>query len=540
MSDGLFAALWPLDTSRPAGAEREFLRTGDGHRLTYTELHAESARAAHALVALGVRPGDRVAVQVDKSARAVVLYLAALRAGAVYLPLNTAYTDAELEYFLGDAEPALFVCTPGRRAALTPLLERLRLPAVATLGGDSGADGAGGDAAAHSGGAAAGSLPAAMAGMPARFADVARVAADPAAILYTSGTTGRSKGALLSHGNLVCNARTLAALWRFTPRDVLLHALPIFHIHGLFVAIHVTLAAGAALRFLPRFEPGLVLRHLPDCSVMMGVPTFYERLLREAQLTPERVAGMRLFISGSAPLPVETHRAWRERTGHAILERYGMSETGMNCSNPYEGERVPGSVGPPLPDVQLRVTDPASGAPLPAESIGMIEVRGPNVFAGYWRAPDKTRATLRADGFFVTGDLGRIDARGYVHIVGRATDLIISGGYNVYPREIEDEIAALPGVLESAVIGLPSADWGEAVTAVVVPAAAGAAGATTNTAATAPAALSEADVIGALRTRLAAYKLPKRVLFAAELPRNVMGKVQKAQLRARYARLYNG
>ncbi len=524
MSDGLFAALCPTG----AGLAREFVRTSDGQALSYAALRAASARAAHALVALGVRPGDRVAVQVEKSLTAVVLYLATLRAGAVYLPLNTAYTAAELGYFLADAEPTLFVCTPERRAALQPLLERLAVPAVATLAAAAGTAAAGtstdtdiGDAT-DIGGAAEGSFQLAMAGKPEHFDDVARLATDPAAILYTSGTTGRSKGAVLTHGNLICNARTLAASWRFTSADVLLHALPIFHIHGLFVAINVALAAGASMRFLPRFDPALVLRHLPDCSVMMGVPTFYVRLLREAQLTREKVAGMRLFISGSAPLLLETHRAWRQRTGHLILERYGLTETGMNCSNPYEGERVPGSVGPPLPDVRLRVTDQVSGTALPVESIGMIEVKGPNVFSGYWRAPDKTREAMRADGFFSTGDLGRIDARGYVYIVGRATDLIISGGYNVYPKEIELELDALPGVVESAVIGLPHAEWGEAVTAVVVPAM----------------PLSEAAVIATLRERVAAYKLPKRVLFATELPRNVMGKVQKAQLRARYAQLY--
>jgi malonyl-CoA/methylmalonyl-CoA synthetase len=524
-ADGaLFAALCPVG----AALSREFLRSAAGEVLTYADLRAHSARLAHALLVLGVRPGDRVAVQVEKSALAVLLYFAVLRAGGVYLPLNSAYTGAELAYFLGDAQPALFVCAPERLAALQPQLAALSLPAVATLG-------VGPLAVLHDSAPSqsAGSLVLAMRGESAEFSDVPRGSADPAAILYTSGTTGRSKGAVLTHGNLLANARTLAALWRFTSADVLLHALPLFHIHGLFVALNVALAAGAAVRFLPRFEPSLLLAHLPDCSVMMGVPTFYLRLLREPRLTRELTAGVRLFICGSAPLPMQTHQAWRERTGHAILERYGLSETGMNCSNPCDGERVAGSVGLPLPDVQLRITDPASGAVLPGGSIGMIEVRGPNVFVGYWRAPDKTRHALRDDGYFVTGDLGHIDARGYVYIVGRATDLIISGGYNVYPRELETEIDALCGVLESAVIGLPHTDWGEAVTAIVVPRApAGLA------APAASASLCEADVLAALRLRLAAYKLPKRVIFVSDLPRNVMGKVQKAQLRTQYAQLY--
>jgi len=332
---------------------------------------------------------------------------------------------------------------------------------------------------------------------------------------------------MLTQGNLLSNAQTLAAAWRFTPRDVLLHALPIFHIHGLFVAINVTLAAGSSLLFLPRFEPELVLRHLAQASVMMGVPTFYVRLLRDARLDRALTAGCRVFISGSAPLLPDTHREWQARTGHVLLERYGMSETGMNTSNPYEGERVPGSVGLPLRGVELRITDPESGAPVAADEIGMIEVRGPNVFAGYWRQPEKTRQEFRSDGFFITGDLGRVDARGYLFIVGRGKDLVISGGYNVYPREIEAELDALPGVAESAVFGVPHPDFGEGVTAVVV---------------RAPAArtLGEAETLAALRARLAAYKLPKRILFVEALPRNSMGKVEKKLLRERYAQLYAG
>jgi malonyl-CoA/methylmalonyl-CoA synthetase len=500
---GLFGALWP----RGAAEQHEFLREPSGRSISYREARARSAQLARALAGLNVRAGDRVAVQVDKSATAVLLYLAVLRLGAVYLPLNTAYTEAELEYFLSDAAPALFVCTSEGAEALRALVSRLPLTALATLGS----------------GGESGTLIEAAAQQPAQFEDVPLRTDDLAAILYTSGTTGRSKGAMLTHGNLIANARTLAALWRFTAADRLLHALPLFHIHGLFVAINVTLAAGASVLLLPRFDAALLLRHLPDATVLMGVPTHYLRLLADLALTREAVAHMRLFVCGSAPLLPETHQVFRERTGHAILERYGLSETGMNCSNPYEGERRPGSVGLPLPDVQLRIVDPAG---VEVAGVGMIEVRGPNVFVGYWRNSERTREAIRANGYFITGDLGQRDADGYVTLVGRARDLIISGGYNVYPREVELEIDALPGVLDSAVIGLPHPDFGEGVTAVVVP----------TSGAAAP--LEEAQVLAALRQRLAGYKLPKRVLFVAELPRNIMGKVQKAQLQQTYAALY--
>jgi malonyl-CoA/methylmalonyl-CoA synthetase len=501
---GVFAELCPSG----AGLQREFLRTDTGRVLRYSDALEQSARLAHRLVALGVRAGDRVAVQVEKSAEAVLLYLASLRTGAVYLPLNSGYTPAELEYFLADSEPTLFVCAPERLASLQPLAQRVGVPAVATLGAD-----------------ADGSLMAGAGEYSTQFENVPCGPDDLAAILYTSGTTGRSKGAMLSHGNLLSNARTLAALWDFTAQDVLLHALPIFHIHGLFVAINVTLAAGSSMIFLPRFDADLVLRHLPEASVMMGVPTFYVRLLKDSRLDRELAAHCRLFISGSAPLLIDTHHEWFARTGHTLLERYGMSETGMNTSNPYAGERVPGSVGLPLPDVSLRIADAHSGAALPGGEIGMIEVKGPNVFAGYWRQPDKIRADFRDDGYFVTGDLGKIDPRGYVYIVGRSKDLVISGGYNIYPKEIETEIDALPGVLESAVFGLPHPDFGEGVTAVIVRAA----GAQEPT---------EGRALLALRQRLAAYKLPKRLLFVDDLPRNSMGKVQKKLLRERYAGLY--
>ncbi len=483
----------------PQPPDRAFITTGDGRVLTYGGLRALSARLAQALQALGVKPGDRVAAQVEKSPEAIALYLACVRAGAIWLPLNTAYTRAELAYFVTDAEPALFVTAPGREAMVEGV-------PVATLGIDG----------------RSGSLLAA--GQPDAFDDIARGPDDIAAILYTSGTTGRSKGAMLSHENLASNARSLAQVWRFTDRDVLLHALPIYHTHGLFVATNTTLMAGAEMLFLPKPEPDEMFRLMPRATVMMGVPTFYTRLLGDARLTQGATRHIRLFVSGSAPLLAETHREWSARTGHAILERYGMTETNMNTSNPYEGARVAGTVGPPLPGVDIRITDPESGTLLPQGEIGMIEVRGPNVFKGYWRMPEKTKAEFRGDGFFITGDLGLIDGQGYVAIVGRGKDLVISGGFNVYPKEVEDEIDALPGVIESAVIGVAHPDFGEGVTAVV--------------AKKRDAALTEKDVIAALKERLAAYKLPKRVIFVDDLPRNSMGKVQKALLRERYKDLY--
>ncbi len=497
----LIAAQLPADPATP------FIITPKERIIRYGELLPLTARYAKMLVALGVQPGDRVAVQVDKSLEALLLYLATLRAGAVYLPLNTGYTVEELRYFLGDAEPAVFVCRPGFRAETEMLARETGVAHVETLGT-----------------AADGTLMAKVAEAGESFSDVLRQGDDLAAILYTSGTTGRSKGAMLSHDNLSSNALTLVDYWHFTAADRLLHALPIYHTHGLFVATNVVLLAGAQMLFLPRFDLDEVLRLLPRATAMMGVPTFYTRLLDSPALTRESVAHIRVFISGSAPLTAETHKAFAERTGHAILERYGMTETSMNTSNPYDGERRAGTVGFPLPGVELRIADPETGDPLPQGEVGMIEVRGPNVFQGYWRMPDKTAEEFRADGFFITGDLGLIDERGYVHIVGRGKDLIISGGFNVYPKEIEMLIDELPGVAESAVIGVPHPDFGEGVTAVVVPRPG--------------ASLDEATVLNALAGRLARYKQPKRVFFVTELPRNTMGKVQKNQLRERYRALY--
>jgi malonyl-CoA/methylmalonyl-CoA synthetase len=502
MSNHLFDAF----RSRMPAPERLLMQTDDGRSLTYGDMLASSAQLAHALVQSGVKPGDRVAVQVEKSPEAVLLYLACVRAGAIFLPLNTAYTLAELGYFFGDAEPRLVVCDPARAADIAPLAEASGA-LVATLGRDG-----------------EGSLTDRASQQSKDFNDVARGPDDLAAILYTSGTTGRSKGAMLSHENLASNARVLVDQWHFTADDVLIHALPIFHTHGLFVATNVILMAGASMLFEGKFDPARIVALLPRATALMGVPTFYVRLLQQEGLNHQTAENIRLFISGSAPLLAETYAAWRERTGHAILERYGMTETNMNTSNPYAGERRAGTVGFPLPGVSLRIVDPDSGRTLGQGKVGMIEVKGSNVFAGYWRMPEKTKAEFRDGGFFITGDLGLIDIDGYVHIVGRGKDLIISGGYNIYPKEIESEIDALAGVSESAVIGVAHPDFGEGVTAVVVR--------------TPGSAIGAADIIAEIAGRLAKYKHPKRVIFVDELPRNTMGKVQKNLLRETYRDLY--
>ncbi|MER8910052.1 malonyl-CoA synthase [Mesorhizobium sp. M0854] len=502
MSNHLFDAF----RARMPTPGRLLMEAEDGRSISYGEMLARSAQLAHVLSQLGVEAGDRVAVQVEKSPEAISLYLACLRAGAIFLPLNTAYTLTELEYFFRDAEPRLIVCDPAR------------VTEIGALAQDSGA------AVATLGSKGEGSLTDRASEAAVDFHDVARGPDDLAAILYTSGTTGRSKGAMLSHENLASNARVLVDLWRFTAADVLIHALPVFHTHGLFVATNVVLMAGASMLFETKFDPARIVSLLPRATVLMGVPTFYVRLLQQDGLNRQAAKNIRLFISGSAPLLAETHRAWRERTGHAILERYGMTETNMNTSNPYDGERRAGTVGFPVTGVSLRITDPESGETLAKGDVGMIEVRGPNVFCGYWRMPEKTKAEFRDDGFFITGDLGLIDADGYVHIVGRGKDLIISGGYNIYPKEVESEIDALPGVAESAVIGVAHPDFGEGVTAVVVRAP----GST----------ISAAGIVEAIAGRLARYKHPKRVIFVDELPRNTMGKVQKNLLREAYKDLY--
>jgi malonyl-CoA/methylmalonyl-CoA synthetase len=487
--------LFSLIRSRfPADRSTPFLFEPDGAEISYAALEERTGALAARLAGLGVRPGDRVAVQAEKSVTGLLLYLATLRAGAVHLPLNPAYTAAEVRYFLEDSDPALFVGDPALAAAAGKA-ERLE----ALVEGIAGPDG--------------------------RFEDVARAPDDLAAILYTSGTTGRSKGAMLTHGNLFSNADTLRREWRFTERDRLLHALPIFHTHGLFVATNVTLLAGGSMLFLPSFDLGEIVRLLPRATAMMGVPTFYTRLLSHPGLTRELTEHMRLFVSGSAPLSAETHRAFESRTGHAILERYGMTETNMNTSNPYEGPRVPGSVGPPLPGVEIRIADPATGAALPDGEVGSIEIRGPNVCRGYWRMPDKTAEAFREDGYFISGDLGLVDEAGYVRIVGREKDLVITGGLNVYPAEVEAAIEAIAGVAECAVIGVPHPDFGEAVVAVVV--------------ARDGTILDEAGILGGLADRLASYKRPKRIFLVDGLPRNAMAKVQKNALRQRYSRSFD-
>lgn len=498
-----------IDHALKSHPTRTFIETGSGKIYTYADMVELSGRMATALAERGVEAGDRVAVQVEKSPEAMMLYLGCLRLGAVFLPLNTAYTAAELEYFLGDAEPQVVVARPQDRDSLGAIAKKVLVPHLETLG--TAGDGSLMDLARNAD--------------PLGFVRFEGSPDALAALLYTSGTTGRSKGAMLTRANLASNAAALVDAWRFTASDVLLHALPIFHAHGLFIAGNTMLACGGSMLFLQKFDADEVMRLLPRATSMMGIPTFYTRLLQHSGLTQEATAHMRVFISGSAPLLAETHREFHARTGHEILERYAMTETLVNTSNPYDGERLPGAVGTPLPGIEVRVTEPESGALLnDADSVGMIEVRGPNVFKGYWKMPEKTAAEFRADGYFITGDLGKIDAQGYVHIVGRGKDLIITGGYNVYPKEVEGEIDALPGVVESAVIGLPHKDFGEGVTAVVVPQS--------------NALLDEASVLKAMDGRLAKFKLPKRVLIVPELPRNTMGKVQKNVLRDTYVDLY--
>jgi malonyl-CoA/methylmalonyl-CoA synthetase len=480
----------------------EALLVAGARRVDGGDLDAWVARYANGLFALGLRPGDRLAAQVDKSFENVVLYLACLRSGAVYLPLNTAYRPAEIAYFLNDATPAIFVCAPGRESELRPVAQAARVQTVATLG-------ANGD----------GTLPALCAARAAT-ADVApRGGDDLAVICYTSGTTGRSKGAMLTHGNLLSNALTLVESWGFSAADTLLHALPLYHVHGLFVALHCALLSGARILLHARFDAASALQALAESTVMMGVPTFYTRLLAEAALDRATVSNVRLFVSGSAPLLVDTFAAFEQRTGHRILERYGMTETGMITSNPLHGERRAGTVGAPLPQVEVRVCD-TDGSELPRGQVGSVEVRGPNVFKGYWQQPDRTRADFRPDGFFITGDVGTIEPDGYLRLAGRAKDLIISGGLNVYPKEIEEAIDAIDGVVESAVFGIPHPDLGEAVAAAVTLAP--------------TASVTPAGIVATLRHTLAGFKTPKRVYVLDELPRNAMSKVQKAVLRERY------
>jgi malonyl-CoA/methylmalonyl-CoA synthetase len=477
-----------------------FIRTPEGRALTYGALRSDSARIAAALARRGVEPGDRVTVQVEKSVEAVLLYIACLRLGAIYVPINVANTPHEVEHFFRDSRPKLAVVRPQDRLLVEPLAAEAGLRCIETLGAD-------GD----------GSLPRLAAQCDDTPPACILSGSDLAAIVYTSGTTGRSKGAMLTRANLASNAAVLASAWHFTADDVLLHTLPLFHIHGLFAAINTVLAAGCGMLLLPKFDADSTTKHLPQATVFMGVPTYYTRLLHHAGLSRDSTRNIRLFVSGSAPLLSETHREFFERTGHIILERYGMTETLMNTSNPYEGLRLAGAVGKPLPGISIRV----SAEP---NAIGVLEVKGPNVFAGYWRDEEKTRKEFTDDGWFKTGDLGRIDADGYVHIVGRAKDLVISGGYNVYPKEVEAELDALTGILESAVFGVPHPDFGEGVTAAVV--------------AKPGATITEGDILELIRARVARYKVPKRIILMEELPRNTMGKVQKSALRNAFAAIY--
>ncbi|MCP5031455.1 MAG: malonyl-CoA synthase [Actinomycetia bacterium] len=491
-----------------SGEDRTFMRMEDDGVWSYNDTFTLAARMANTLIDRGVRSGDRVVVQAEKSPEAVALYLACIMSGAVFLPLNTAYTASEVAYFIGDAEPTVVVCDPSRDHEVLPLC-RTADAELLTLGRDGG-----------------GTLAASSAQASSEFATVARGPNDLAAILYTSGTTGRSKGAMLSHDNLLSNALALQDIWQFSGEDVLIHALPIYHAHGLFVGINVTLTVGASIVFLPRFNTEQIIAQLPGATAMMGVPTYYTRLLAQPDFTAETTSHMRVFISGSAPLLAETHAEFEARTGNRILERYGMTETTMIASNPYCGERRAGAVGFPLPGVDLRICAPDTGTEVVDGEIGVIEVRGPNVFQGYWRQPDKTAEEMSEDGYFRTGDLGRFDADGYLHIVGRGKDLIISGGFNIYPKEVETEIDAVDGVAESAVIGVPHPDFGEGVVAVVV--------------SLPDAFLDEVEITAVLADKLARFKLPKRIFFTPELPRNAMGKVLKNELRQEHAEALTG
>lgn len=502
MSNPLYDAL----IGDKSESQSPFVTTPDGETLSYHQFASRAGQVAHALLQLGVRPGDRVMVQAEKSIDVLALYLGTLRAGAVFVPLNTTYTAHEVEYFVSDAEPLVFICTPQTEESLRPVVESkgAKLHTLDDQGGGSWLEFCGNTCSA--------------------VFSSERSGSDLAAILYTSGTTGRSKGAMLTHDNLLCNANSLKNAWHFTAQDVLLHTLPIYHSHGLFVAINTTMLAGASMIFMQKFSAEEVAKKLKHATVLMGVPTHYIRLLNEPDFALTPVDHMRLFTSGSAPLLAETHESFTALTGYSILERYGLTETNMNTSNPYDTERRPGTVGHALPDIKVEVRDPETGATLPQGETGSIEVNGPNVFAGYWRNPEKTYEEFRADGFFITGDLGFFDKDGYLTIVGRSKDLVITGGFNVYPKEVEVEIDALPEVLESAVVGLPHLDFGEGVTAIVV---------------IQPGKnITPEKIFETLGDRLAKFKQPKKIIFVDHLPRNAMGKVQKNLLRETHQDLY--
>jgi malonyl-CoA/methylmalonyl-CoA synthetase len=497
--DGLFG--------RHLGQETVFLQLQDGTTFTHGQFLQQAAQYAHVLSDFGLRPGDRVAVQIEKSPHSLAIYAACVQAGLIFLPLNTAYTASELSYFIEDSGARVIICDPKSEMSLAMIAQATgaRLETMDAAGQGSFAQ----KAAPH----------------PLKFTTVPRDAEDLAAFLYTSGTTGLSKGAILTQNNLLSNAEVLTRYWAFSDSDVLLHALPIFHTHGLFVATNIALLSGCKILFVPKFDQEAMIALMPQATCMMGVPTFYTRLLDDPRFDRALSQHMRLFISGSAPLLAETHKLFEQRSGHRILERYGMTETNMSTSNPYEGERRAGTVGVPLPGIELKITDSATGKTLAQGTIGEIEVRGPNVFKGYWNMPEKTAKELRSDGFFMTGDLGMVDADGYVHIVGRNKDLIISGGFNIYPKEIETVLDAQEGVLESAVIGVPHPDFGETVLALFVPSSEH---------------TPDLDAIQShISEHLARFKLPKKLIILSHLPRNTMGKVQKNALRDQFRDVFS-
>jgi malonyl-CoA/methylmalonyl-CoA synthetase len=502
MANPLYEGLF----GRHLGQETVFLQLQDGTTFTHGQFLQQAAQYAHVLTDFGLRPGDRVAVQIEKSPQSLAIYAACVQAGLIFLPLNTAYTASELSHFIEDSGARVIICDPKSEESLAMIAQAngARLETMDTAGQGSFAQ----KAAPH----------------PLQFATVPRDAEDLAAFLYTSGTTGRSKGAMLTQNNLLSNAEVLTRHWAFSDSDVLLHALPIFHTHGLFVATNIALLSGCKILFVPKFDQEAMIALMPQATCMMGVPTFYTRLLDDPRFDRALSQHMRLFISGSAPLLAETHKLFEQRSGHRILERYGMTETNMCTSNPYEGERRAGTVGFQLPGIELKITDSTTGKTLAQGNIGDIEVRGPNVFKGYWNMPEKTAEELRSDGFFITGDLGMVDADGYVHIVGRNKDLIISGGFNIYPKEIETVLDAQEGVLESAVIGVPHPDFGETVLALLVPSSE---------------RTPDLDAIQShISEHLARFKLPKKLIVLSQLPRNTMGKVQKNALRDQFRDLF--
>lgn len=488
-------------------SDNNFIIRSDGSAITYSQMNALSAQFANTLIEQGVQKGDRVMMYTEKSAEAFIVYIACLRAGFVLIPINPAYTKSELEYFIQDSKPKVVVVDLGKEELVRSMVRKFDL-SVETLGIDGNS----------------GTFLEKAKKKSDYFENTECKDDDLAAIVYTSGTTGKPKGAMITHRNLCSNAETLCKVWKFSQSDILLHVLPIFHVHGLFVATNVTLVAGSSMIFLQKFDVDGVIKNISDATVMMGIPTYYTLLMQDERLKPNLVKHVRLFISGSAPLLAEIHEEWFKRTGHMMLERYGMTETGMITSNPYNGDRIPGTVGFPLPGISVRITDQSSGDKLPVGEIGLIEVKGPNVFKGYWRAHKKTKVAFRSDGFFITGDLGFIDQKGYLHIVGRQKDLIITCGLNVYPKEVEDRLNKIPGVIEGAVIGVPHHDFGEGIIAIV--------------AMKQNVHLTEHELLADLKRSLAQYKLPLKIIFTDVLPRNTMGKVQKSVLRSTYLNIF--